>query len=336
MEKNKIKINTYEIRKILMFILSMQKTGASITSSLSYYGEKIAKAPSLKKAISNAVSQLSSGSKLEDVLKINGFLNNFQYAILKISKDKQSAIEVIINLGAKKNDALIYYFKQFSIFMLVFGGILFFVPYITDFFVEIMYQISKEKTEAIKGFMGWMLKNDDILKPIGILFFILYGVGLFFFKYSYEKSIALHYKLFKYSAMVDNHTLFSLINDLIKIETVSNSLGLISKHYEPKATRDHILNLKNHIDRKNLEKAEQELINLGVNDFARFSILSSIKIGETQKGFKNALINIEDYNKLEIENYKTNIDFLVFMITTMLISSAFLYTMLLEVKMGMM
>lgn len=333
---DKIKIEPYEIKKMLMFILSMQKTGASITSSLSYYGEKIAKAPSLKKAISNVVSQLSGGSKLEDVLRINGFLNDFQYAILKISKDKQSAIEVILNLGAKKNDALIFYFKQFSILMLVFGGVLFFLPYITDFFSNIMLQISKEKTDSVKGFMGWMIRNDDIFKPIGILFFILYAVGLFFFKYSYEKSIALHYKLFKYSAMVDNHTLFSLINDLIKIETVSNSLGLIAKHYEPKDTRDHILNLKNHIDRKNLEKAEEELINLGVNDFARFSILSSIKIGETQKGFKNALVNIEDFNNLEIENYKSNMDFIVFMLTTMLISSAFLYTMLLEVKMGMM
>jgi hypothetical protein len=333
---SKIKFEPYEIRKMLMFILSMQKTGASITSSLSYYGEKVVKNQSFKNALSDVVSQMSGGGKLEDVLRANGFLNDFQYAILKISKNKQSAIESIINLNENKNDALTFYFKQFSNVMLVFSGILFLLPYATDFFFDIMMQINKTKTEAISGTIGWMLKNDDILQPIGVFVFILYLLGMFFYYYTYKNNVALHYKVFKYSAMIDNRTLFGLINDLLKTElTAILSLGLLAKHYEPKSTRTHLLKLKDFLENRNIEGAEMELVNLGVNDFARFSIVSALKIGDTKRGFINALVNIEDYNKVEIENYRTNVDFIVFMLTSTAISLTLLYVIILETKMGM-
>lgn len=329
------KLDDEEVKRILMFISSMQKTGSNIVTALGFYGEKIAKNQNVKSAINKTVAQLSQGTKLEEVLKNNGFLNDFQYAILKIAKNKQKAIENIIELNKDRNEATSFYFKQFSRVIAIYVGILLFLPYGNDFFLGILNSLNQGKPKPMIGIIDAVIHNNHLYHPMAFFLIVVYIFGVFFYKYTYANSLDLHYKVFKYRAMLDVRNFLELMQDLMR--SGLNSVGCISllvKHIEPKSSRKFLESLQKSIENKNFDDFEKYLGMLGFNEFATFTLQSAMKTNDLPSGWKNALVNTVDYNEIEIKSYKEVIDLIVFALETLIIAFTMGYFMILETMIG--
>lgn len=325
-------LNKYEVTKVLTFISSMKKTGKNVIKSLQFYGEKIAKDQKIKNAISSTIAEVSSGGKLEETLLKYGFLNSFQYAILKVSNDKNKAFDNILKFDKNKNEATLFYSKKLLFLTVVYVGIFFFLPMANDFFSDILTKITQSKKDYVMGgYVAFVLGMNDFYRPLSIILLAL-SIGLaFFYKYSYNSNLSLHYKIFKYRAMVDTKQFFEIMVDLLKSElTVSKSLNLLSQYAEPQSSRFHIKKIQEAIELKNSAELEKQLKDFSVNDFATFALISSLEVGDLKNGFSNAYTNTIDFNEVEEAKHKELIDLLGFFLNTLLVGATVMYFVLLE------
>lgn len=326
------KLNKYDVVKVLTFISSMKKTGKNVVKSLEFYAEKIAKEAKLKQAIDSTVYELSSGGRLEETLLKNGFINKFQYAILKVSNDKNKAFENILKFDKNKSEASLFYGKKLLIFTLVYVGLFMALPFANDFFSDILTKLTQHKPDYVMGgYVKTVLGLNDYYRPFAVIL-LLCSIGLvLFYNSTYQNNLPMHYKFFRYRAMVDATQFFQMMEDLLKSElTVVKSLSLLSEYNEPKSSRFYISKIQESIEHKNQPEFENNLRKFYINDFAIFTLLSSLEIGDLKRGFSNALVNTEDFNKVEIEKQKEIIDLIAFFLNTLLVGATVLYFVLLE------
>lgn len=331
-EISNIKLNSYEVKKILTFISSMKKTGKNVIKSLEFYGEKIAKDQKIKNAISSTVAEVSSGGKLEETLLKYGFLNSFQYTILKVSNDKNKAYDNILKFDKNKSEATLFYGKKLMFSTIIYVAIFFLLPMANDFFSDILERITETKKDYVMGgYVAFVLGFNDYYRPLS---FVILGLAIglvFFYNYSYANNLPLHYKIFRYRAMVDTKQFFEIMVDLLKSElTVSKSLNLLGQYAEPKSARYHIKKIQEAIEFKNSPELEKQLKDFSVNDFATFTLLSGLEVGELKNAFTNAYQNTVDYNEVEEAKHKETIDVIGFFLNTLLVGATVMYFVLLE------
>jgi len=309
-------IRKYEREEVLIFITNMKKTGQNVLKALIHYANYMAKRQELKNAVDDIVMKIKRGSDIEDALLESRFLNQFQYAILKNSKNKNEAYDKILKYNNSKSKADKFYFKKWTLTLLSLIAMSFVLPSINGVVAEMINNVKNINDEFVaNGIITFFLNNNDLFFPLGIALTGLFFGGLVFYFYTYKYDLNIHYKTFKLKAMSDSLMYFEIINDMLKSGLKTFTIfELLSKYMHPNSSRE--IFEKIHEDLKNNQSYIEEFKKLGVNDFTIFTLKTAQEIGDIKGGFKNALISITDYKKKKEEFYLEVVDALSFLLIT--------------------
>jgi len=306
-------IRNYEKAEVLIFITNMKKTGQNVLKALIHYANYMAKRDELKNAIDEIIMQIKKGSDIEDALLESRFLNQFQYAILKNSRNKNEAYDKILKYNSSKSEADRFYIKKWSLTLITLIIISFALPPINGVVGRMIDNIKGVKDDfVINSTIAFFLDNNELFFPLGVLLTGIFIGGLVFYFYTYKYDLNTHYKAFKLKAMSDSLMYFEVINDMLKSGLKTFTIfELLAKHMYPNSSRD--IFEKIHLDLKNNQCYIEEFKKLGVNDFTIFTLKTAQEIGDIKGGFKNALISIIDYKKKKEDFYLEVIDALSFL-----------------------
>lgn len=318
-------IRKYEKNEVLIFITNMKKTGQNVLKALIHYANYMAKREELKNAVNDIVVEIKKGSDIEDALLENKFLNQFQYAILKNSRNKNEAYDKILKYNKNKSSADIFYFKKWSFTLLSLIAMSFTIPYINGVVGKMVDNMKNVSDNFVpNGTLTFFLDNNDMFFPLGVIFTGIFVSGLIFYFFSYKYSLDTHYKAFKLKAMSDSLMYFDVINDMLKSGLKTFTIfELLSKHMYPSSSRDIFGDI--YEDLKNNQSYIEEFKKLGVNDFTIFTLKTAQEIGDIKGGFKNALLSIKEYKEKKEAFYLEVVDALSFLFVTVPFSAILWY-----------
>lgn len=333
------KMNELNKRLLLTFIVRSQGTGRNVHSSIVRFRDKVAKDSVSKQVSGEIVKRLERGEVLEKVLYETEVINKFQYSILELVTDKKEAFKKLSSFNKVAKGADKFYFKiwikLFAISVSVFVGLYMlnkeiFVPLIAN-----MQKTSKVGQNSFKldsSFQS-ILDNNIVLLYIGV-FFALFFIGcLWFYIETAKNNISMHYKYFRYKAIIQNLFLLTIIEDLLKVGmNMSSVLKALGNSIEPKNLRNNLNALREAIEKQNNENFESELRRLYIDEVSIFDIISGNEDGSLKDGFVNAVKSAEEY-KVEIGDfYKEIFDVLAFTLMALLAGFAGGYVVGLEIS----
>lgn len=328
-------ISQYEKDKILKFIVNMKKTGQPVSEALIYYANTMAKKVEIKTAVSNVVDMINKGKDVEVALFEAKIIDEFQYSILKSSKNKNEAYDNVLSYKRDLRSADRFYLKNFSKALLSPIIISFGLPILIDIFTKIIENIRGFKQDFMPSpFVSAIIDFRDFFMPIGVILTALFVLGIVFYIYSYKENLPLHYRIFQLKAMSDSLAYFTMINDMLISGLKSYQIfAILGKYMHPKSSRNYFLKI-----RENLEKnqgIDKELKDLGTNDMAIFNIKMAKAMNDVPSGFKNALISIKDYIDKERQEYLDIVDFVTFALMVLPILAVFMFISFASIDIGM-
>ncbi len=330
-------LSELEKRKLINFIVTMQKTGKNIHDSLLHYSEKVTKDDNAKTVLSEVVSKLSKGSKLEDSLYSAGVLDDFQYSILNATADKKKAFEKILNFTNKKNSADKFYKSIWLKSTAIWVGVFLVLPLLNSYFIDTLETLAKQKKDfQIYWYVEFIMANNDYYIFCAIFIFIIALYIAYFYKDSYENDVETHYKLFRYKALMQNRQLIDLLADLMNSgSTFNKALNILSEYIEPKDLRNHLLKIKEAFVKRNEEAFEEAFKRIYIDDNTLFILSSSLETKTIKRSVNNAKISCETYEKEFGDDYKENFDLIAFTVNALPITGVGLYFILLEITIAM-
>lgn len=333
------KLNELNKRLLLTFIVRSQETGRNVHSSIVRFHDKVAKDSVTKKISKDIITKLEKGEALEKVLYDTEVINKFQYSILEIVPDKKEAFKRLSNFNKIVKGANSFYFKiwlkLFAISVGVFIGLYMinksiFIPLITN-----MQKTAKSGQGNFKldDIFQTILNNNEVLLFIGVGFAVFFIVCLWFYLDTGKNNITVHYKYFRYKAIIQNLFLLTIIVDLLKIGmNTTTVLKALSTNIEPISLRNNLISLKEAIERQNNEKFESELRRLYIDEISVFDIISGNEEGNLKDGFINAVKSAEEYKEEIGILYKEIFDVLAFTVMALLAGFAGGYIVGLEIN----
>lgn len=333
------KMSELNKRLLLTFIVRSQETGRNVHSSIVRFYDKVAKDNTTKKITKEIINRLEKSEAIEKVLFETEVINKFQYSILELVPDKKEAFKRLSAFNKVAKGADKFYFliwlKMISISVGVFIGIylinkLVFFPLITN-----MQKTSKagKKDFEIDYIFQVILDNNIVMLYIGIFFAVFFISCLWFYIETSRNNITLHYKYFRYKAIIQNLFLLTIMNDLLKIGMNASSVfKALGKSIEPKNLRNNMNALKECIEKQNDDKFELELRRLYIDEISIFDIVSANEDGKLDEGFVNAVKSAEEYKKEVGDFYKEIFDVLAFTLMALLAGFAGGYIVGLEIN----
>ena len=333
------KMNELNKRLLLTFIVRSQETGRNVHSSIVRFRDKVAKDKVSKDVSGEIIKRLEKGESLEKVLYETEVINKFQYSILELVTDKKEAFKKLSSFNKVAKGADKFYFKiwikLFAISVGVFIGLYtinktVFLPLITN-----MQKTAKSGQSSFKidDAFQYILDNNIALLYIGVFFAVFFISCLWFYIESSRNNISMHYKYFRYKAIIQNLFLLTIIEDLLKVGMNTTSVfKALATSIEPKNLRNNLNNIKEAIEKQNNEKFEFELRRLYIDEISIFDIVSGNEDGNLKNGFVNAVKSAEEY-KVEIGDfYKEIFDVLAFTLMALLAGFAGGYIVGLEIN----
>ena len=275
------KMSELNKRLLLTFIVRSQETGRNVHSSIVRFYEKVAKDSATKKIAKEIINKLERSEPLEKVLYETEVINRFQYSILQLVTDKKEAFKRLTSFNKVAKGADRFYFliwlKLFCLSVGVFVGL-----YLINktVFLPIIGTLQKTAKSGKSGFQldeifQTILDNNIVLLYIGIFFAVFFIACLWFYIETAKNNITLHYKYFRYKAIIQNLFLLTIITDLLKVGmTVTAILKALGKNIEPKSLRNNLNVLGECIEKQNNEKFESELRRLYIYEVSIFDIIS--------------------------------------------------------------
>lgn len=332
------KMSEIDKSKLISFIITMQKTGRNVHKSLVHFAEKVTKNNNTKKIVRQVVYEIERGVALEKSLFNAGVLTKFQYSILEISPDKKTAFEKILSFGGAKKEADLFYLrvwaKAFAVCVGVFLGIYFLNKLI---FIDMASNMAKtNKKMELSPFVDMILKNNETMMFIGVFLAIVFLALLLFYIETYRNNISMHYKFFRFKAIVETSYLLSTVNDLLSTGVnLNRTLGLLINTIEPKNLRNNILKIQDSIAKNNLDNFESELRRIYIDEISNFILVSGFEAKNFQESFKGAEISSKVYNEQVGKHYKEVFDLVAFSIEGIILASAVIYVVMFEVDISL-
>jgi type II secretory pathway component PulF len=328
-------IRQYERNEVLIFITNMKKTSQPVLKALIHYANEMAKRDELRYEVSKVVDLINKGKNIEDSLHERGFINDFQYAILINSQDKNEAYEKVLKYNIGKNEADKFYRKKFLGLMIPLIALSFGMPYLIAIINGMIQQVKNINDEfEPSSFVMAIIHFNDGFTVMGVICVVILLVGIVFYYYTYKNDLPLHYRFFRLKAMNDTHMYFTLIVDMLKsgIKTFS-IFELLGKYMIPLSSRDIFLTIRDRL--KNNQDYTEEFKNLGVNDFTIFILKTAREIKDIKGGFVNALVSIDDYKSKKEEEYKEVVDFIAWLVLVISFAIFFLFLTIATIDVSM-
>ncbi|KAB7891326.1 hypothetical protein [Poseidonibacter ostreae] len=332
------KMKEIDKSKLIGFVVTMQKTGKNIHKSLLHFSEKVAKDKNTKRITRDIVSQLERGISLEKALFEAEIITKFQYSILEITPDKKTAFEKILSFGNAKKEADLFYLKMWAKGFAIVAGVFIGIYLLNKgVFIDLVAKVAKgNKKLELSPFVDIVITNNITMLYIGIVFSIIFLLIFAVYVQTYKNNISLHYKLFRYKAIIENTYLISTISELLTTGiNLNKSLNLLINSIEPKNLRNNIAEIREAITKNDLEKFETELGRIHIDEISNFILISGFESKSFQESFKDAEISTKVYNKQVGEHYKGLFDFIVFALGGIFLSFAIGYIVMFEVDLSL-
>lgn len=305
-------ISQYDKDKVLKFIVNMKKTGQPVSKALIYYANVMADKAEVKKTVSFVVDLINKGKDVEDALYASKIIDDFQYSILKSSKNKNEAYENVLTYKRDLKQADKVYVNNYSKAMLSLIAMSIGMPFLIEMLQRMIDNVKSFKADFVLSTgVAFIVDLKDIFPLVAFMFVCAYIGGLTLYFYSYNQNLPLHYRLFKLKAMNDSTAYFTMINDmLVGGLNTYEIFDLLGKYMHPKSSRNFFFKIRDSL--KNNKSITKELKDLGTNDMAIFNIQMAKETNDTKGGFKNALISIKDYVEKERKEYVEIIELVTF------------------------
>lgn len=283
--------------QIIEFVASMKQTGENVHQSLIFYANSVAQDDEEKYHVSRVIEQIAKGSEVEDALLEEQIINEFQYAILMNSADKNKAFDRILYFDENRFEADKFYFKEFSTRMLVNAGVFLGMPWVVDIINKQVNQVKGSvKDFHINAFSQFFFDIRDYYSMIGILLILLWLAGIAYYLYTYNNELPTHYKYFKLKAYNETEMYLTLIDNMLASGAKSyRAMELLGTFIIPASARDFFLEIGENITKN--KDLGVTLRQLGFLDTAIFNIQMAQETNDFKKGFSNALKSTKKFIK---------------------------------------
>jgi hypothetical protein len=308
-------IKPYEKKRLIGFISNMKKTGITAFGALDHFAKKMTQNAELKKAVEHIAKEVRKGHDVEAMLHKEKIIDDFQYAILKNSTDKNVAYNNVMHYTMKAGEADIVYIKNFIKVILVWIGCMLLLAYLFNSYEQTLTLLEEIKEDYHPNlYFKMILSSGNFLIMLSIVFGVFGVLGVAYYKASYKSSLTTHYKIFKLKALDDGFLYLKMLNGMLSSGSITvDAFELLAKYMYPLASRPIFQKIADGL--KKDQDVSQYLISIGVIEDAIFTIQTARVMQDPQGGFKSAYEVTERYlytDENQRKEYINKIDDLAF------------------------
>lgn len=296
-------IKQHEKKRLIGFIANMKKTGITAYDALDHFAKKMTHNVEFKKVVERIAKEVRKGFDIEAQLHKEKIINDFQYAILNNSEDKDAAYNNVMHYTSKSAEADLVYIKNFLKVIAVWIGCLLMLAFLFSSYEQTLTLLEEIKEDYhVNSYFKMMIFSGDFLIMLSVVLGVVGAGGVVFYKTSYQNSLITHYKLFKLKALDDGFLYLKMINDmLISGNTTIEAFELLAKYMYPISSRPIFQKIADGI--KKDQDLSKQLASIGVIEDAIFAIQTARVMQDPQDGFQKAYEATERYLYTD-ENYR--------------------------------
>lgn len=296
-------IKQHEKKRLIGFISNMKKTGITAYAALDHFAKNMTHNVEFKKAVERIAREVRKGFDIEVMLHKEKIINDFQYAILTNSEDKDAAYNNVMHYTSKSAEADLVYIKNFLKVIAVWIGCLLMLAFLFSSYEQTLMLLEEIKEDYhVNSYFRMMIFSGDFLIMLSVVLGVLGVLGVVYYKTSYQNSLIMHYKLFKLKALDDGFLYLKMINDmLISGNTTIEAFELLAKYMYPISSRPIFQEIADGI--KKDQSVSKQLSSIGVIEDAIFAIQTARVMQDPQDGFNKAYEATERYLYTD-ENYR--------------------------------
>lgn len=156
-------IKQHEKRRLIGFISNMKQTGITAYDALDHFAKKMTNNVEFKKAVERIAKEVRKGFDIEAMLHKEKIIDDFQYAILKNSKDKNAAYGNVMHYTSKAAEADLVYIKNFLKVIAVWIGCLLMMAFLFSSYEQTLTLLEeiKEDYHVIPGTVTQYIELKD-------------------------------------------------------------------------------------------------------------------------------------------------------------------------------
>lgn len=296
-------IKPYEKKRLIGFISNMKKTGINAYGALDFFAKKMTQNIELKKAVERISKEVQKGFDIEAMLHKEKIINDFQFAILKNSEDKNIAYNNVMHYITKAAEADIVYIKNLIKVILVWIGSLLMLSYLFSSYEQTLSLLEELREDYHANYyIKMLILSGDYLIICSIVLGVLGVLGVLYYKTSYQNSLTTHYKIFRLKALDDGFLYLKMINGMLSSgNTTVDAFELLAKYMYPVSSRPIFQKIADSF-KKNGDISPL-LASIGIIEDAIFTIETNRLMQDPQDGFKKAYEVTERYLYTD-ENYR--------------------------------